>query len=477
MEQLNLEARELITFLIGRMSDRADDLKLWDQYYEGTQQLSQLGLSLPPEMHRLATVINWPRMYVEEIEKRLEIEGFRVTTDSTGDQDRYLLDLWRRNRLHIESSLAHIDAMALANSYISVGLSDDPEFPLIAIESAHTMYADINPQNGEVMSALRLWDFDKNDVARRMTLYTPDETLWLLVNGGNWTIERHDIHDWGFVPIIPLVNRARLNDRQGKPEFVDIMGLTDAACRSFTNLQGAQELMATPQRYILGASEDLFQDADGNPVPTWHAYLANILAIPDSSEGAKVGQFESAPLNNYTDTINTYARIVSGLTGLPPHFLGLTSENPASAEAIRNAEARLIKTVERKQMQFGSVWSRVLYIASRMAGKDYEPRTIEVIWRNPATPTYAQMADAVVKLVQVGLLDEVTALEEMGYSPGRIEKIVDRKAASGIPGLAALLEGSSGGSTDVRNESGADQSVGGSGDAEASTTTEGEGGQ
>src|SRR5205823_652596 len=135
-------------------------------------------------------------------------------------------------------------------------------------------------------------------------------------------------------------------------------GLTDAVCRTLTNLGGAQELLAVPQRYVLGATREDFVDAEGRPVPAWEAYIGRILALGDPD--TKVGQFAAADLRNFTEVVNLYARLVSALSGLPPHFLGLTSENPASADAIRSAEARLVKRAERRTRMFSGPWEQVM---------------------------------------------------------------------------------------------------------------------
>jgi hypothetical protein len=51
---------------------------------------------------------------------------------------------------------------------------------------------------------------------------------------------------------------------------------------------------------------------------------------------------------------------IAAIAGLPPHYVGLMSQaNPASADAIRSAEASLVKRALRKQRVFGGSWERV----------------------------------------------------------------------------------------------------------------------
>lgn len=469
---MDREHEAIVRSLREDLDDRLSDIRVWDGYYEGSQRLQALGLALPPEMRRLQVVINWPRKYVDSLESRLDIEGFRVVGQDDDENDQALMNIWKYNNLDDESSIAHTEALALSHCYVTVGMNEeDPELPLISIESPYNMIARTNPRTREVESALRFYDHDRNGVPQALTLYLPDETVYARRDGSQWDTLEVDRHRAGEVPVVPMINRSRVADRHGKTEMADVMGLTDAACRTLTNLQGAQELMAVPQRYILGADSSLFQDANGDPVPTWQAYLANILAIPE--EGASVGQFSAAELRNFTETVQAYARHVSAMTGLPPHDLGLAGENPASAEAIKSAENRLVKQVERKQRSFGATWSRVMFLAARMAGLGdrYEPRTIDPVWRDASTPTFAQKSDAVVKLVQQGILDQETALEELGYGPARIEKIQERKENSGLGRLDQLIaESETDGTGGVREASASDQPSGSAGNAAAAAT-------
>lgn len=50
---------------------------------------------------------------------------------------------------------------------------------------------------------------------------------------------------------------------------------------------------------------------------------------------------------------------------------------------------------------------------------DPKARALETVWRNPATPTVAQKADAVVKLHAEGIIPKEQARIDMGYTPAQ----------------------------------------------------------
>ncbi|MBQ1165982.1 phage capsid protein, partial [Streptomyces sp. A73] len=70
-----------------------------------------------------------------------------------------------------------------------------------------------------------------------------------------------------------------------------------------------------------------------------------VLALERDEDGQvpTVGQFTAHDPQTYTKISDLYARIMATQLGLPPHYLGYTTDNPASADAIRSSEAQLVK--------------------------------------------------------------------------------------------------------------------------------------
>lgn len=401
--------------LLEKIDAQLPRLDRLDRYYRGRQRLDAIGLALPPEMDRLQTVINWPALAVDSLEERLDVEGFQLGGDVSADER--LWDWWQANDLDEESSLAHLDAFVFGRTYVTVSRgesADDP--PVITVESTRSMAVEIDPATRKISAAARVFERDETDQPSGAVLYLPGKNATWRRTNGVWRATSADRFALNEVAVVPLINRARLARRHGDTEMRDVMGLADAACRSLTNLQAAQELLAVPQRYVLGATQTDFVDQNGQPIPAWEAYIGRFLAL--GNQEAKIGQLPGADLRNFTEVINHYARLVASVTGLPSHFLGMTTENPASADAIRSAEARLVKRAERRARAFGEGWERVMRLALRFVGDDdTAARRLETVWRDPSTPTYAAKADAVVKLYTAGLLPQEAAWEQMGFSP------------------------------------------------------------
>ncbi|MGD9989068.1 phage portal protein [Pseudonocardia sp.] len=405
---------DVLRGLIEKISDGATERRRLNAYYDGEKRLEALGITLPPEMRRLAVVVNWPRLAIRSLEERLDVEGFRLAGEPRVSER--LWEWWQANNLDTRGPLGHKEALVTGDAYIVVGRRDgDDETPLITVESGAHLHADIDPGTGEVRSAGRVYAADDNGVPQRAALYLPDVTLLYELRAGSGFREVDAVeHELGTVPVVPMLHADRLDDVGGRSDMLDIIGLTDACCRTLTNLGGAQELLAVPQRYVLGATAGDFQNTDGTAKTAWEAYIGRILAL--GNEDAKVGQFTAADLRNFTEVINQYSKLVSAMTGLPPHYLGYSTENPTSADAIRSSESRLVKRAERVGTQFADAWESALRIALRWIDDTDDVPRLETRWRDPSTPTFAAKADAVTKLVQAGIIPKEAAWDALGYS-------------------------------------------------------------
>jgi hypothetical protein len=126
---------------------------------------------------------------------------------------------------------------------------------------------------------------------------------------------------------------------------------------------------------------------------------------------------------------------------LPPHFLGLATINPPSADAIRSSEARLVKRAERKQRAFGGSYEKAMRIARMLVGDD-DPKwlRLETVWRDASTPTVAESADAATKKFASGIVPLRQTREDLQYTEAQISRMEadDEKKAAADP-LAELV--------------------------------------
>lgn len=428
-------------------------LQLRDAYFNGEQLIRDLGISIPPQLKGLHTVIGWPRVGVESLEERLDLEAFRWADGSDSSE---LEEIAEANDLYDEASLAHLDALVYGREYLAVGsggCGTDECPPLITAESPLDMTLLWDARLRVGTAALRECAadayIDADPEQRMLVLYLPDQTVMAVPSpSGGWEVVDRDMHRLGVVPVVRMANRQRTADRVGRSEITpEVMSITDAACRRLMGMEVAAEFFGAPQRYLLGVTESAFQDAGGNPKTAWETYIGRVLALERDEDGniPQVGQFAAHDPTGMTKIIDLYARIMSSQFGLPPHMLGYTTDNPASADAIRSTEAKLVKRSERRIRRFGAAWQQAMRLALWIRHGEPPDKTkrIETVWRNPATPTVAAQVDATVKLVQAGILpaDSDVTLEMAGLTEGQRRRVaVDRRRAAGRAGSSALMD-------------------------------------
>lgn len=396
---------------------KRDDVRL-NRYYEGMQRLEHIGLAVPPELRRFETVVNIPRMAVDEVERRLDVKSLIMPGQERADER--LREAWDFNNLDSEASLLHKETMIYGRGFVTVATNEeDPKQPLITVESPRYMTCLVDNRRRRMEAALRLY-VDKTTRRDSATLYLPDVTIWLRrENGGKWEETDRDEHNLGRVPVVMFLNRRRLGSWTGVSEMHDVLPLTDAAARTLTNLQIAAETHSVPQKYVLGMSKGDFVDKQGNPIPVWEAYFSGIWA--NQNKDAKVGQFSPSDLKNFHETVNHYMALAAAVTGLPIRYMGQYTANPAAEGAIRADESRLVKNTERKQSSFGDGWGWTLALRERFrTGSWIDGNRVKVEWHDAGTPTISERADAIQKLAGgIPILSRQGAWDELGWSDAR----------------------------------------------------------
>jgi hypothetical protein len=424
-------------------------LREYDSLFQGTARLNYMHPDVLREVEdRIKCVaLGWPMLAVEPLEERLDLLTFRYPEDGEADPDAAPEDLasvagdenlqrvWQDNDLDEESQMGHLDALVMKRAYVTVGVGDDKntDTPLVTVESPLEMFAMIDPRTRKVRAALRRWTEDYSLAtqlpARYATLYLPNMTVWFDQGSEGWHETNRDEHKVGEPMVAALTNRGRLARRYGRSELTPpLLALSHAANKIATDMMVGAEFHILPLRALFGVGPEDFEDENGNRQSKLQVIMGRLLAVPGNADqdggGVRAHEFSASELSNFHNTLNQLARHASGLIGVDPSVLGMaTGDNPASAEALKSRELRLIKKAERRQRAFGGGWERTMRLVRRIQDGDWDPeaRRLETKWRDAATPTRAQAADAAVKLVGQGtpVIPVQQAREDLGYTPAQ----------------------------------------------------------
>lgn len=405
-----------------------------DQYFEGEQPLRFVAPILQQELgYRLSPIVlNLAQFAVDVYDNRLDIEGFRIGNDRRNrDADSDVEDVWEENQGAFISQQVHREGLALSRGYAMVGPAEtDDDAPVITIESPFDAIHEDDPRTKRVKHGIKRWtDLDKT---RWMTfLHTEGSVTWRYERS-EWREDERDDHNFGLCSLVPLMNDPRVlgrarpgkfDQRLGRSVFHSVLSPLDALNKMASDMMVSGEFHALPRRWGTGLNEDDFVDEKtGKALDTFSMIAGRMWGT--SSDKAKFGQFPEADLSNFHNTIKLLMQIVAMELGLPSHYLLFQGDNPPSADAIRSSEAQLVKRAERKQLILSSGWEMVQRLVLLELGRpeDAKPRMIETLWRDPSTPTIAQKADAIVKLVQAkdstgrSIVPIEQAREDLGYT-------------------------------------------------------------
>ncbi|MGN7779022.1 phage portal protein [Mycolicibacterium sp. 22603] len=436
---------QTLTTLLQKLDEPVATYTLLDRYYTGNQPLAFLSpeakAALGTRFGRMAS--NIPRLSVTALAERLRITGF-TAADVWSD--------WIRNDLDQLSGVAHREALLFGDSFVIVW-ADALGRPSATIESAKQVAVQRDPATRQIVAAVKRW---QTKTTTEAALYLPDQIVRLRANTTGATITGFQTvetipNPLGVVPVVNLRNSDRLLDDFGSSEIDDLMPLVDALNKTLADLMVTSEYVGRPRRWATGIelTEEPVLDAEGQPVldADDQPVMREVNPIPEGhramiseNDQAKFGQLNAADLGGYEAAVRVILGQIMAVSTLPAHYVGVFTDNPASADALRAAEASLTARAEARQATFGRAWEQVarLIVAVR-DGVDPATVDVRVQWADAATRSVAQEADAVVKLFQSGLLPASYALQKLGYGDDDIDAIRVARRAEALDGAGVTL--------------------------------------
>lgn len=433
---------DLLTKLLTTLNAGSARRSELEAYYHGTQPLAFLSpearTAIGSRFGRMAC--NIPRLAVTALAERLRVTGFTVD----GLPDPGLWADWTANDLDQLAGIAHREALTLGESF-AIAWADSMGNPRVTIESATQVAVLRDPASRDVVAAVKRWETPTTTEA---TLFEPDRITRLSSDAmgaitGFKTVDTI-VNPFGVVPVVPLRNSDRLLGPAAS-ELDDLVPLVDGLNKTLADMLVSSEFVGRPRRWATGIEliEEDTVDEDGqpttravNPFPE-----TNRMMIGENPD-ARFGQLDAADLNGYEAAVKVLTSQIMAVSALPAHYVGALTNQPASADALRAAEASLTARAEARQQVFGPAWEQVarLMIATR-TGADPLALDVQVQWADASTRSIAQEADAVVKLHSAGLLPASYALKRLGYSEDEIQAIRTAQRAEALDQAGTQLAG------------------------------------
>lgn len=449
----------------GARGHYTDGLQHYDDYFEGKHNLA---FATPKFRSAFGDVLaaiadNWCRIVVEATAERQGVSGFRIPTEEPGDDaatgDRTAAEIWQANGMDAESVLVHTEKLINGISYVLVDpFVEDGEIPEITGEHPSQMIHAYTPgSRKKVAAALKLWQDD--DGGELATLYMPD-SIWkfrasavgqsgLVLPSGEsfnrWAPREVNEEAWplpnpiGVVPVVPFENRPRML-KPGVSEIKDTIPNQDAVNKLLADMMVGSEFSAFRQRYAIGLPVEV-DKVTGKPLVKFDIGQDRILLIERGKNGqqVEVGEFDVSPLANYIEAMKNRVEAIAAQSRVPAHYFGLVGQWP-SGEALKSAEAGLVKKVLQKALFDGESWERVIrYAFAAMRDPRAKVQNSETIWLDPESRSEAVTVDAALKKAQIGVPWH-QLMEDLGYSQAqikRMEQLRAQEAERPVPAEAA----------------------------------------
>lgn len=444
------QAQALVTLLEKELTNRCTSIDRFHGYYRGEQPLkfaSDEFAKFHGDRYREFSD-NWVQVVADSPVERLTAIGVKPAGADRSDTEAWRV--WQANGLDADSQLGFQSAVIAGRSFALVwGDPDDDDTPVVTFEDATSCIVVYEPgSRRRRRAALRRWQDGDAYVA---VLYLPDE-VWKFERPVERRAKSQDmeaadleLNDWaprdlaaepnpqpnpmGRVPVVELLNRPMLVD-DPVSDVSGVVAMQDAVNLLWAQLFTASDYASFPQRVVLGAERPMIPilnsagEVVGEKPLDLEKLMVNRIAF-FTGENAKIAEWTAANLNAYTDVIEVAVGHIAAQTRTPQHYLIGRMAN-LSGDALIAAETGLVKRVEEKQLWYGQALREVFALIALAQGDEDKAKASAagtVLWADAESRSQAQMADALLKLKQIGFPFEFLAAR-YGLTPTEVADVL-----------------------------------------------------
>jgi len=450
------QALQLVQLLEAELIRRSPDITRHNAYYQGEHPLKYASAEFA-KFHgdRYADFSdNWTQVVGDSPVERMTVTGFQASDATSADKE--LWKVWQVNGLDADSQLGFLGSVINSRSFILVwGDPDDPDIPVVTFEDPSQCVVAYEPGSRRLRrAALKRWQDGNEDFA---TLYLADE-VWKfcrphLLQSGSKSPQMSDVDEalkrWqprdmeaepnpqanpmGVVPMVELPNKPSLAE-DPISDVRGVIAMQDAINLLWAQMFTASDYASFPQRVIMGADRPVIPKLNEKgevigTIPVDIEKFAVDRVMMFSGKDVKIGEWQAANLTMYTSLIEVAVGHLAAQTRTPQHYLVGKMANLAEG-ALLAAETGLVKRVEEKQIWSGQGLreaSRLIALARGETGKAAALRSGRVLWKDAESRSHAQLADALLKLKQLGFPFEWLALR-YGLTPTEVADVIAMRA-------------------------------------------------
>lgn len=406
-----------------------------NKYYEGHVTLNDvnLGIAIPNGMRRLEVGCNWGQKAVDALASRSMFDGFVGSGEAADTVTR----LVAANRLLAEYGKACRDELKYGCVFAT--LSADRKLGCrIRFHSPATSAALWSGEKGRIDCGIAIIDTvpdEKYEGTWRphiVNLYTDDAVIVITYRNGEWYAERN-LHQMGRPMMEPMIWNATSGKPFGRSRLKRaVRAMIDDYIRIVANATIALEFDTTPQKYLLGVTDEQYDAVMSDKFKQYVGSLLTSTSNPETGENPEFGQLTQGSLQPHVDKMRMTATQFSAATGLTITDVGIVNDaNPTSSDAILAQSQTLVLMAQQLNTGNGDALKTIIQMAQAIA-RDVRPdeltaeeRDVMPHFKNPAMPSVAVTADAAIKIASARqeFASTDTFLEMIGFDQADIRRI------------------------------------------------------
>ncbi|MGY1773514.1 phage portal protein [Blastococcus sp. SYSU D00813] len=472
------EALRLVVKLHKRLSDRQREIDRFEAYFRGDHPLSYASNAWAAEhaARYKGFSDNWCGVVGKAAAERTRVAGIRLGEDTRApldDDERALWRDWSANELTLKSAQGFLTASVARRSAVLVWGNRDDE-PVVTWEHPAQVIVDYEPGTGRPRYALKAWADEDQHFA---TLYTADQVwkfqrraayagmaggvttsgLWVpngftAGNTGGW--ERRQPAEDNTWPLANPLGELPVRELEHKPQLrgeplsrIDgTIAMQDAINLLWAYLFVAADFASMPARVVMGQEppklpilNEQGQKIGEKAVDIGELARGRMLWL--TGQNAKIGSWDAAKLDVFTDVVKVAVQHVMSQTSTPAYYVNGELGN-TNGETLKATETPLVMDVRDDHEFYAAPIRGMFRLMAMVRGNTRVAdacRTATIGWKNPEIQNEAQLADAALKDRQVGFPLEWIAQDRYGMSQIDVDRVLDMVARD--PAGSGVLNG------------------------------------
>lgn len=377
------------------------------RYYNDKVTPAMRGMSVPAEFEGMNCSTGWGAKVVNMLAERSVLDSFTFEDESPEGFEQCIAE----NDLPLMYQMAMPSVLTDGVGFWTVSRGDvgEPDV-VVSYHDATTAAALWDYRHKRVRAGMVIADFAKFGRSRvyvpsLVFIYKPNEYIQLSRTDGKTWVAQSIPHGMGIPPIVPMVFKQSTTRPFGRSRISRaVMGYTDQMMEELLNTAIQGEYFSIPTKYALGLGDEQYDALAEN---MHAAYKAEMLLATTNDDGTipSVGMLQGAAMTPHIEVMDKLASLMAAETGLPIATFGVASNGYTSSDALRASMDDLVVLAKSVNKANGKCLAQVAQMIIAILGDkpiselSENERTVTAHFDDPAMPSDAANADAMVKVV------------------------------------------------------------------------------